>query len=563
MRIEPERIEYLYSQPLPVECAWGRGFTFVPAGQVSSGPALACIGSNRKFTVVSTPDAETRPDFIDSWDFMHPDPLPGEPDVQPWDLHFDAEADQIWWTFAPWYVNIQENHPFLGWSTTSPVNPNPSNLYGWGSSWVGSGYKNPLHAAKMHSALFSIPAVDAEYFFNHPEGEYLLGHGNGLYQGPRGGSQGPSIYLRDPSKPISVGEPVPGCWYEYALNSYVNEWQHMHEMGLNGSGEAGIRSLTKSGARSIEFISAPDDEDPDLRHGAFLMTWVHPVIDMNMYPHNEPGAENEVGVQYWGNPDVADPDEYPAAWYGFPKYDPTQPPEWIQQPSWCEKTAQGRRLEGDSRLMADDPQNGSPGPRVQKRQSGFILYEADPVHEVTQGGLEHDEPQPYAFIPFPDHIPNVSLFTGGMAYDRGLQEIYVFTSGPNPHVHVWSLDGAGSPPPPPPPPPPTQSPKLTQVPAFRIDGLPIGEEVEIIAGHVETQSGIEWQGVTVNVRRHRKPAPIYLGSATVDQQESAYYTMEHGARRPFFVQAVHIPTETVSEVVKVEPFGGEEPPPTE
>ncbi len=249
MRLPADQIEYVGTSDLPDEFAWGAGLTKI------DGEQIGCMATQHGALVTATiPETGGRAAFIGRFTMFNPvevldelkESMPSGEKVsstRPFDCHWDSVTGKLWWTFGSGYVEAQHNLPFLGCSELDQ-STDYEGLFGWGREWAGSMSANPLHSAKMYLSLSDIPDGIANQYFNGNR----AGMGCGIFQGPRGGSQGPSMYTWDPNSNLADTEPTPLCWYKYVPNSYVEQWKFMDKLELrNGdklSGNLGDETIS-------------------------------------------------------------------------------------------------------------------------------------------------------------------------------------------------------------------------------------------------------------------------------------------------------------------------------
>lgn len=407
------------------------GLTLIPdcMGEVDPSPDdgyPGCLGAHghsngHRFGVMDLvpPDSQRASQVVAFYDVGSGVPesqICGSGSCQFFEVYYDDSETpcRLWWTYANNYAGVEDDDPYLGVSSCTPGSPGTPTIYDVGAEFGGDKQDDPYHTAKMYHGLGKIPQGTAD---EHFDGKQMwLGYGR--RSGTRGGSQGPSLWVRPMTDPVSnpILDSTPLLWY--LLTGFM-EWYDTPEM----SGPI-VNWWSKSWAVSGEFVRSGTNE-------AVIMIWREPVIDVNDYPCSDPSAYRS------GDPEPV-ACEVPVCWYGVEECQ--DGPAEEQQPSFWEDDNLGATMPKDCNLS--DPCTGGTGPRCLSVEPFLLFYDPADLADVYSGGETHDYPQPYAKTNIRD------LFVGGTTcleeisgttYDQANQLYYAAQSGSDPVIHVFEI----------------------------------------------------------------------------------------------------------------------------
>lgn len=446
-RLQPSSVNYLgYFTPPPKQGGgnqntwdWGTlGLTLVPdcLGRPDPSPNdgfPGCIGAFGHvlafqfgvFDIVPPGgQAQQVVPFYSLGENLPEETLPGQTSVQYWDVLYDNGPNhcRLWWTFGNWYIQVEDDPPFLGVSSCDPNNPDPQGMWDVGPEWSGSYEDDPYHTAKMYQGLSTVPQSVADEYFDGKQMALGLSRKNGV----RGGSQGPSFYVRDLSYPQEQApgpmmDVTPLLWYRHT--GYV-KWYDNPQM--NGGA---TRHWTGSKEYGMEFVSSPAGE-------AVVVAWEEPIINPEDYPCSHPTAYRD------NDPTTPDPCEVPVCWYGTGQCTSGVPN--FQQPSFWEDTTTGVQMPMDCNIV--EQCNTWTGPHCLSLRPFLLLYDIEDLAAVYEGRLLHNQPQPYAKIPIEDYFidgKGCGSASTGSTLDPTRQLLYVAQGQATPAVHVFAIGGGG------------------------------------------------------------------------------------------------------------------------
>jgi len=449
-QLQPSSIQYLgYFTPPPPQGAgntntwsWGtQGLTMIPdcLGAVDPSPNdgyPGCIGafgnkSGFQFGVfdIVPPGGQAQQvvPFYSLGGTLPGQTLPGVGSVKYWDVLYDKGPGhcRLWWNYGTWYKRVEEDPPFLGVSSCDPTNPKPQGMWDFGAEWTGNIQDDPFHTSKMYQGLSLIPPTVADELFDGKRMSLGMSHRDGT----RGGSQGPSFYVRDlelPNElaPGPVMDLTPLLWYQ--KTNFLKWWDDPEMQG------GATRYWTGSKEHGFEYVSSAAGD-------AMVVSWEEPIINPLDYPCSDPTAYRD------NDPTTPEPCEVPVCWYGVNSCNPALAN--YMQPSFWEDTTTGEPMPVDCNISI--PCNLSTGPHCLSLRPFLILYDIEDLAEVYRGVSPHNQPQPYAKIPLEDFFINgkgCGSAPSGSTYDEARQVLYVAQGRNTPAVHVFSI-GGGAPPP--------------------------------------------------------------------------------------------------------------------
>ncbi len=337
-----------------------------------------------------------------------------------YDVLYDRGAShcRLWWTYGDWYVEIADDPPFLGASGCSPGSPSPEGLWDFGAELPGDIQGDPFHSAKMYQGLSAIPQDVADRLF---DGKSMM-LGISRRSGTHGGSQGPSLYVRNRAVPA---EPAPGpvmdatplVWYE--LTGFV-EWYDEPQM----DGPV-VHWWTLARAFGAEFVRVGEQE-------AVVLPWHEPLINPLDYPCSDPTAYRD------GDPTTPDSCTVPVCWYGVASC--REGPPAHQQPSFWEDTSDGVPMPVDCNIS--DSCEESTGMHCQSMRPYLLLYDVEELAAVYRGEQSHRYPQPYAKLALEDVWVDgygCGSQSSGSTFDHSRRLLFVSQGGASPVIHVLSV----------------------------------------------------------------------------------------------------------------------------
>lgn len=411
---------------------WGLfGLTLIPdcLGRVDPTPNdgyPGCLGglgheSGKQFGVfdIVPPGSQARQvvPFYELSDGVRLDYLDGRHERY-YDVLYDKQEDgtcRIWWSYADWYSGVAADHPFLGYSSCDPDNPDSPGMWDFGPEKTEDpdGYK-AFHTAKMHRSLGIIPEAIANRLF----GGQRMWIGLPRRSGTRGGSAGPTLYVRPLSAPRRK-PPGPIMDTEYLLwyRFHGNDWYSRTDMkGWFADSLAGWAEFVKIGNRE-----------------GVVMGWREPDPDPNSYPLSDPDA-------YADNDPLTPPRGLPVCWYGKPRCD-NPPSGRSNQPSYWDHKADGTNMPADCNISSDC--GSGKGYHCNNVRAKLIFYDVRQLAQVYQGKRKPWKVQPYAKVPFEgwDHEEpgGCEALWGGSAYDNERQLIFAAKAGRDPVIHIFKI----------------------------------------------------------------------------------------------------------------------------
>jgi hypothetical protein len=144
---------------------------------------------------------------------------------------------------------------------------------------------------------------------------------------------------------------------------------------------------------------------------------------------------------------------YPPSEDYFPNWSPCDQWEGATWLTAGEKSAvfiAGRKALGETYYGAPRPQDcgGGKGYHCPPYETQFLIYDPDELSAVARGEKSHYNVLPYAILRPRDYLwPTCSADVGGAAFDRERGYLYIVQTalGERPIVHVFGINGGGSP----------------------------------------------------------------------------------------------------------------------
>lgn len=321
-------------------------------------------------------------------------------------LYYDRgeRGCRVWWSWSDTYVDIAGDLPFLGWSECE-VGGAAYGPLDVGEEWDGDVQDDPLHTAKLHTAIRRAPA-------GWPIGPLLLF--GSRRPGSRGGSAGPSLaQLTDPwPEPISPlsGESLHYWPCHHDLGAPCWAWYRTGPEG-EGFGDAGsaydhYEPLDEGGG--MEAIQLADG-----RRG-LVVTWRKALPT--------PGSSRELAEVWYGLPTCAEPGH-------------VQNPSYREFSLDCPERRDCPRAPEDCAMGYDPLCPGGTGPHAVYLEPQLLLY--DPAT------LALGERQPYGVVEADWYETTLPCLVewGGTAWDPERSLLYVAQSERSPRIHALRIEG--------------------------------------------------------------------------------------------------------------------------